>query len=138
MEVPRIPHRLHGPPRLRHPVPARCRPSCGRRWHEGPRDRQRGIRDWLALDHARDGQDRPLRQRRCRFGHGRDQSTVHCRGRQRGRCSGFLAPHCACRFNPFLANYNLITRFFFPGFDFVGRTIFEHFLFVFLLDVIFL
>lgn len=114
MALPWLPHHLQWPPRLHHPVSARPGPSDARKGgHQDPRDIQRGIRDWLALDHPRDRKDRSLRQRLRRYGYGRDQSLVYRRLCQRRRRSRFLAPHGTRISNPFLFGFKFLIQFLF-------------------------
>jgi len=47
------------------------------RHHQAPRDLHGAIRNRLERDHARDRQDRSLRQRRRRFGNGKHQRPLH-------------------------------------------------------------
>ncbi|XXG70587.1 hypothetical protein AAC387_Pa07g0031 [Persea americana] len=66
--------------RLPHQLPIYVRAVCNRArhaltWTEGSREIHRRVRDWVALNHARDWEARKVFQWRCRYGDGRDEGS---------------------------------------------------------------
>lgn len=89
---------VRNPQRLRHRIPTHVRAvrggaRCAFARAKGSRNVHGGVRDRVALNHPRDGEDREVRQRRRGYGDGGDEGSLDRRVVQGRWGSGILASH---------------------------------------------